>query len=76
VSIDSAQPHRIAAGWSGMLVPRQTARFDENGDFIGHEPRGCGEHHTAGAYRAWCVDCKEWCHPDVGCIRCAYPSYV
>lgn len=33
-------------------------------NFEGHEPRGCGEHRTAGAHRAWCYDCSEWCYPD------------
>lgn len=39
-------------------------------NFEGHQPRRCGEHRTAGWYRAWCHDCSEWCHPEDGCAGC------
>src|ERR1700735_262746 len=34
--------------------------------FSGHQPRECGEHRTAGPYRAWCYADSEWCYPDPG----------
>lgn len=27
------------------------------------------EHHTTGR-RAWCLDCHEWCYPEVRCAGC------
>jgi hypothetical protein len=34
-----------------------TAVYDENlGNFVGHQPRTCGEHRTVGPHRAWCFD--------------------
>ena len=49
-----------------------TALYDERGNFVGFEPRLCGEHRTVGPHRAWCFDCREWCYPDpeIACIRC------
>lgn len=44
--------------------------WDEHGNFLGHEPRECGEHRTVGSYRAWCFDCGEWCYPGDPCVRC------
>lgn len=41
--------------------------------FQGHQPRACGEHRTTGN-RAWCYDCREWCYPHDGCIRCRHPE--
>lgn len=43
---------------------------DERGNFLGFEPRECGEHRTVGTYRAWCYDCAEWCAPAAPCVRC------
>lgn len=58
-------------GCSGALQERpKSARFDENGCFVGHEPRECGEHRTVGDHRAWCHDCGEWCYPRIPCLRC------
>lgn len=50
-----------------------TEIYDQNGNFEGHQPRACGEHRTVGG-RAWCFDCREWCYPDDGCIRCRHPE--
>jgi hypothetical protein len=57
-----------------MTVIHEAGQFDTAGNFIGHEPRACGEHRTVGEHRAWCFDCKEWCYPEEGCIRCRYPE--
>ncbi len=46
------------------------ALHDDEGRFLGHEPRECGEHRTVGPHRAWCFDCSEWCYPSTPCVRC------
>jgi hypothetical protein len=46
------------------------ALYDEAGNFLGHEPRECGEHRTVGEHRAWCYDCGEWCYELSPCVRC------
>jgi hypothetical protein len=46
-----------------------TALYDGE-NFVGHRPRVCGEHRTAGSHRAWCYDCGEWCYPESPCVRC------
>lgn len=57
---------------AGELFP--TARFEYDTQcFTGHEPRACGDHHTTHG-RAWCLDCREWCYPGDGCIRCRHPE--
>ena len=38
-------------------------------NFLGHDPRRCGEHRTAGG-RAWCFDDGEWCSPSTPCHGC------
>jgi len=43
-------------------------------DFEGHRPRNCGEHHTVGPHRAWCLVCAEWCYPNVACHGCGQPA--
>ncbi len=54
-----------------MAYRRNTeVRDPENGNFLGHEPRECGEHRTVGPHRAWCFDCSEWCYPGGPCVRC------
>jgi len=51
----------------------ETARFDESGHFVGHEPRGCGEHRTVGEHRAWCGEDSAWCYPRDPCDGCRAP---
>jgi hypothetical protein len=45
-------------------------RYDHDGNFVGMEPRECGEHRTVGPHRAWCFECGEWCYPESPCVRC------
>lgn len=52
----------------------RAGQFDDDGSFLGHRPRACGEHRTVGEHRAWCYDCREWCYPANGCIRCRHPE--
>ena len=40
----------------------------------GTPDRLCGEH-LPGNGRAWCLDCSEWCYPDIPCIRC-HPAVI
>lgn len=47
----------------------ETGRYDSTGDFIGHDPRRCGEHRTVGD-RAWCLDDGEWCSDRSPCHGC------
>lgn len=42
----------------------------EKKNFLGYEPRECGEHRSVGAHRAWCYGCTEWCYPP----RFGYPD--
>jgi hypothetical protein len=53
---------------------KTTAQFE--GNFVGYEPRECGEHRTVGPHRAWCFDCTEWCYPDpvMACKGCELPG--
>jgi hypothetical protein len=44
--------------------------WDDDHNFLGFEPRLCGEHRTVGDHRAWCHDCHEWCYPTLPCARC------
>jgi hypothetical protein len=53
----------------------QTQEHDDKGNFLGYEPRECGEHRTVGAHRAWCFDCSEWCSPLVPCARCGTTAW-
>lgn len=66
--------HRGGVISDGTHVIHEVGRFDEQGNFLGHEPRACGEHRTVGPHRAWCFDCREWCYPEDGCIRCRHPE--
>ncbi len=50
------------------MTTRPTARFDEDGRYLGGPSPGC-EHRTVG-HRAWCLTCHEWCYPHLMCIRC------
>lgn len=43
--------------------------------FEGHLPRNCGVHYINNLYRAWCLDCGEWCYPFSPCIRCITLEY-
>lgn len=58
-------------------LPSQTmsgGKFDDNGGFIGHDTADWHEHRTVGPHRAWCLECREWCYPHDGCIRCKHPE--
>ncbi len=51
-------------------MKQQRALRRDDGAFMGHEPRECGEHRTVGPHRAWCFGCQEWCYPNAPCVRC------
>lgn len=52
--------------------------FDSEWNFLGHDTTGAllkeHEHRTVGPHRAWCYECREWCYPFDGCIRCKHPE--
>ncbi len=67
-------PGTVAEG-EGPAVPVASSQWTEDGYFIGHNPRFCGEHRTVGEHRAWCFQCAEWCYPDGPCARCVLAQW-
>ena len=53
-----------------------SATFNNAGGFLGHRPRECTGHETVGTHRAWCIDCSDWCYPDISeaCCGCRIGS--
>lgn len=53
-----------------VVTLSESAVYDAQMCFVGHNPRQCGEHRTVGDHRAWCHDCSEWCYPTQPCRSC------
>jgi hypothetical protein len=74
----TANPMEDNMSDDGAQVIYESGQFDPEGNFLGHDTAEAllkwHEHRTVGPHRAWCYDCREWCYPADGCIRCKHPE--